>query len=746
MDLLLINNIIQNEQYDIYSLNDYYSYITLGDLQLDNVLNKGLSENHIHANASFNFTVLWQILMYNNIEKCKINNILISESTNHLFEENLYIFIQFNKLIRNLILFFLKYNNHNNILDYYNNTELNSVVNYVLDKMDIEKLTVNDENIILDNIERMNSYYDITNDNEFNDLTFKLFMKYRGVKTYGENIFLFESLKYIKKTDDFIFKKIFMLYIRIKNEFYRNVAFSNEINGLENFQHFFSNSTSILNLLKLSDKDYFKLMIRTLFQDKYIKKIELRFSLSNTKEKQMKFIKDFMNAYKEVIDEDYLVNKELLDYPRLGLIFHLIKEKDPYPNEKCWISFNKENEKTYHNLAYGSLQKKYIKQISNLIKIRNEIPQLSYFILGIDAANLENNTPIDVFAPVFQYSRDSTKDKRIELDRNGNLINIKSLYFTFHAGEDFRHIISGLRRIDEVINHCKFHSGDRIGHGTALGINIEKWGSENPVVIMPRIEHLNNLLWIWNLYSSFEYSNTQIILYLEKEIYKTSKEIYSNNIGITTSMLYENYINSFKALDNDYLDENLKIKNNTDISEVGKLEFCSKINDSSQVWTLERLNFAKHCRCFLEKMNEAIYVSVKNIDLEIINDMQKIILKEIANKGIVIEVNPTSNTNIGAIDTIFENQAFVINKIDNNDYSNVIMTINSDDPMIFNTTLSNEYAYLYYALIKKGYSKENILLWIDKIRVSSMETSFIDNKLTNQQYYEYIVDIIKYFD
>ena len=66
------------------------------------------------------------------------------------------IFIQFNKLIRNLILFFLKYNNHNNILDYYNNTELNSVVNYVLDKMDIEKLTVNDENIILDNIERMN--------------------------------------------------------------------------------------------------------------------------------------------------------------------------------------------------------------------------------------------------------------------------------------------------------------------------------------------------------------------------------------------------------------------------------------------------------------------------------------------------------------------------------------------------------------------------------------------------------------
>lgn len=39
-------------------------------------------------------------------------------------------------------------------------------------------------------------------------------MKYRGVKTYGENIFLFESLKYIKKTDDFIFKK-FSCYIYV---------------------------------------------------------------------------------------------------------------------------------------------------------------------------------------------------------------------------------------------------------------------------------------------------------------------------------------------------------------------------------------------------------------------------------------------------------------------------------------------------------------------------------------------------
>lgn len=32
----------------------------------------------------------------------------------------------------------------------------------------------------------------------------------------------------------------------------------------------------------------------------------------------------------------------------------------------------------------------------------------------------------------------------------------QSLGFTFHPGEDFRHILSGLRRVDEAVEHLIF--------------------------------------------------------------------------------------------------------------------------------------------------------------------------------------------------------------------------------------------------------------------------------------------------
>ncbi|CAH1057575.1 hypothetical protein PAECIP111894_03733 [Paenibacillus pseudetheri] len=94
----------------------------------------------------------------------------------------------------------------------------------------------------------------------------------------------------------------------------------------------------------------------------------------------------------------------------------------------------------------------------------DRIPYLSHFIVGLDAASLENNTPVQVFAPVYGAARNSDDDKMVKIDRDGNKVRHQSMFFTFHAGEDFRHLNSGLRRIDEVIDYCKFHSGDRIGH------------------------------------------------------------------------------------------------------------------------------------------------------------------------------------------------------------------------------------------------------------------------------------------
>lgn len=43
------------------------------------------------------------------------------------------------------------------------------------------------------------------------------------------------------------------------------------------------------------------------------------------------------------------------------------------------------------------------------------------------------------------------------------------------AGEDFKHIISGIRSIYEAITFLEMGHGDRLGHCTAIGINPALW-------------------------------------------------------------------------------------------------------------------------------------------------------------------------------------------------------------------------------------------------------------------------------
>ena len=80
-------------------------------------------------------------------------------------------------------------------------------------------------------------------------------------------------------------------------------------------------------------------------------------------------------------------------------------------------------------------------------------------IKGVDAAASEFDTPPEVFAPIFSQLR------------NSRVVN----HFTFHAGEDFYHILSGLRTIYETVDFLDFSHGDRIGHASATGTDVNTW-------------------------------------------------------------------------------------------------------------------------------------------------------------------------------------------------------------------------------------------------------------------------------
>ena len=100
--------------------------------------------------------------------------------------------------------------------------------------------------------------------------------------------------------------------------------------------------------------------------------------------------------------------------------------------------------------------------------------------------------------------------------------------------------------------------------------------------------------------------------------------------------------------------------------------------------------------------------------------------KKLGRKGIIIEVNPSSNTAIAGLDVVEENQLYQMNQI--NDVQNVIVCINSDDPAVFNTNVSNELAYIYYGMLEQNISREAALQWIDRLRRNGMDSSFIHHQ------------------
>ena len=66
-------------------------------------------------------------------------------------------------------------------------------------------------------------------------------------------------------------------------------------------------------------------------------------------------------------------------------------------------------------------------------------------------------------APVYKAVRNKRITKALLLDKNMQIHRIDNLGFTYHVGEEFRHVLSGLRHIDEVIEEFDYKAGDRLG-------------------------------------------------------------------------------------------------------------------------------------------------------------------------------------------------------------------------------------------------------------------------------------------
>mgnify|MGYP002511990461 CR=1 FL=1 len=778
LDFVVMLYMARNPRNTAECLDNYYSQIEAADQQLDIILKTGVAENHMHKGVSISFFEIWEALMTPitsySLEIFKGLNLSMGNGGAEDAEVLFFVLAAAITRIRialELRNYFTDEGSAPKRCNYFDANvegkkdaeeikELEFLMCSFGKGEDLEELfreclgDAGKKKVKAEIFTFFQKQWDTLlqilseHDNERTWMQ-ELFGVPSDIHTSDENIFLFYAMKYLSEQEEKHFPEEgrqtaewILQYLRIRNYVFGCTVQKKTIRGLDYFQQKYYGKDSGMNKFggriagigKMGEENtiYWEQAMRKQFQNRYLKKIEFRASINKNENYFRRDVRAFLEAYRNIIEEDYCVKEEGMykvcrEIPRVGLIFHFIKRKDETIPEKCFLDGVEEREK----ILFGALEKEYDEAVELMRKLREEIPGLDRFIVGIDAASLENSTPVWAFAKVYNKARDSSIEK-IGYERIGT----QSLRFTFHAGEEFRHILSGLRRVDEAVTFLKFHAGDRIGHGTALGIVPEQWRRVNPFVVLPRIEALENYIWAYYVLSqdAVNFQST-LMAYLERRVYELAGEIYGKAQGISMQVLMQGYLKMFDtAGDGAY--ERCRFAEKNGFCEYVQGENCDEI-----LWSGEKLALARHCKRFVLRMERPINYEVTEQDIQITKTLQKMLCRKLSRRGIVVEVNPSSNVAIGEVDKITDNQIYRLNRPEGED--NVMVCINSDDPTVFHTNVSNELAYIYYGMLYHAKSREAALAWIDKVRECGVKSSFVQVSETDQVMYEMVRGILE---
>lgn len=781
LDFLVMLHMVQNRKNNVNNLNHYYSQIEVADQQLDAVLQAGVAENHLHKGVSLSFFEIWEAFMApldshtaSVLERMQIR---LSDQTRGECEVLFYVLSAAVVRIWTALALGERMPEEFKMRQESGGQESGTGSEEDLPNREVRKLVrrfISGRELERfyrqwwGNIDEKRARHEILlyfqklwetlllflpEQTEEQTIVQKIFGINKGLYTSDENIFLFKGMQYLCKCSEELSAKAqisiqdeqtvrcILQYLRVKHSVFGRTVQKKTIRGLDYFQNEFYNRNSKMNqyysavsagLVPGEERTtYWELAMRKQFQNRDLKKIEFRMSVNENEAGFRKEVQAFLEAYRRIIQRDYCKKTEggyrvNRDFPQVGLVCHLIKETDRTVPDKCYLDGLKDREK----MQFGMLEDKYERQVRCMQELRDGIPGLDRYLVGIDAASLENSTPVWGFVRAYEKARDSLLEP-IGYGRNQR----QSLRFTFHAGEDFRHMLSGLRRMDEAVTFLKFHAGDRIGHGTALGISPRLWKERNPFAVLPRIEALENYIWAYyELSQDTAGAHFAWTAYIERRVCELAEGIYGKSQGLTMQALTEGYLKTFA----------ISSGNRTVCKEAEDTGFCEAVRNRTYnelVWNGEKIARARHCRKFLTEMERPIHYEVTEQDIQITETLQEILRRKLSRKGIVVEVNPSSNLAIGEIDRITENQIYRLNRPGGED--NVMVCINSDDPSVFHTNVSNELAYIYYGMLNQSVSRETVLQWIDNVRECGMKASFLQRTDSGQQIYEELEQILE---
>ncbi|NRB41360.1 MAG: hypothetical protein HRU20_23295 [Pseudomonadales bacterium] len=366
-------------------------------------------------------------------------------------------------------------------------------------------------------------------------------------------------------------------------------------------------------------------------------------------------------------------------------------------------------------------------------------------VRGLDVAGNENELPIEIFAPSLRVLRTCPWK-----NEHPDYIPPKRSHLSVHAGEDFQHLLSGLRHIDETITFCEMAQGDRVGHALALGVSPMLWSKRQGTVFIPAIEHLDNLVWLHHMVVNVAVHYSDVLpavntlsqrismwcdllygkIYPPELLY--SAWLLRRNCPVTYQKIKGGGAEHLKSLIPDLLEGHTLSE---DVQSIWRSYFMSshKSTHGGIASNFSKIVQIKHVKSGhpdeTTNVKEGVdYFSER--ELVAMEAVQDYLMSRYDHRGIIIEACPSSNIYLGLFESYEEHPIFRWNPpnkktlellAENNKFGlrngPVKLCINTDDAGLFPTTIANEHRVIKEtAIMHYGVCSEDADIWIDRIR------------------------------
>lgn len=352
-----------------------------------------------------------------------------------------------------------------------------------------------------------------------------------------------------------------------------------------------------------------------------------------------------------------------------------------------------------------------------LVSVLGGFPRALRTLRGIDLCTDEAGVPVWVMAPLVRWVRESGRDAAARL-RDCGVTEIPPLRATIHAGEDFVHLLSGLRRVDDAIRHLGLEEGDRIGHGMALGLDPTTWFERVGRVVQTREERLFDLVWEWDVYANrgAEVGDTRRLPYLTATITRLAREMFGETPAPEELAHFVRLLHCEREL------RAVGFPDQPGRRSVGAVRSRGD-GDGPRALLREYLRSTEVWR--KGRVLETITLGELPHERDALHILQGALRREVGRRGLTVEVNPSSNLLIGDLGRIDEHPIWRLRPVlPIDDIPPLSVCIGSDDPLTFATTLPHEYQLLFDTLVLSGRSHEEALDWLEHARAAGMRTRF----------------------